>query len=456
MFKNLLKSEFSKNVMTLLTGSAIAQFIPLLLTPILSRLFSPEEFGLFAFYISIVTLFSAFATGRYELAILLPKEDKKAINIVVLCFFILTSVCLVLFGLVFFFENGIISLIKKPELKGWLYFVPLTLFFISSYSIFTYWSNRKARFAQTSKGTVALATNKVGVNLYGGLLKSGFFESKVSSLEFFKAIFKKAYVIPSGVSTVGLGGLILGTFVGYFSAVFYFVVQFLRNDKKLLGNVNKETLKEMARKHDKFPKINSIHALADQFKNSGVIYVISYIFGDIVLGFYSMTLRILTTPLAVIGNSFGQVFLQKTANIYSNHGDFIPLIKKTVSKLSLIAAPIFILILLFGPQLISFVLGEKWSVAGEYARYLTPWLYLNFIFSPIFQVAVVIERQKELFYLALLGNAIVFGSILIGGLVFKEIKISFIFMSVLNIFYYVYCYWYILKVSKIAIEQNEQ
>ena len=80
MFKKLLKSEFSRNVMTLLTGSVIAQFIPLLLTPILSRLFSPEEFGLFAFYISIITLFSAIATGRYELAILLPKDDKKAIN----------------------------------------------------------------------------------------------------------------------------------------------------------------------------------------------------------------------------------------------------------------------------------------------------------------------------------------------------------------------------------------
>ena len=455
MFKNLLKSEFSRNVMTLMTGSAIAQFIPLMLTPILSRLFSPEEFGLFAFYISIITLFSAIATGRYELAILLPKDDKKAINVLALCFIILISICTTLLAIVFFFEEGIIQFIQKPDLKGWLYFIPLTLFFTSSYSIFTYWSNRKARFTDTSVGIVSLSTTKVGVNLYAGLSKVNFFEAKASFLEFFKALFKKSYTIPSGVSAIGIGGLILGSFIGYFSAVFYFIIKFFKNDRGLISSINKVTIKEMARKHDKFPKINSIHALADQFKNSGVIYVISYIFGDIILGFYSMTLRILTTPLAVIGNSFGQVFLQKTANIYSNHGNFIPLIKKTVSKLSLIAAPIFILILLFGPQLFSFVLGEKWSVAGEYARYLTPWLFLHFVFSPIFQVAVVIQRQKELFYLALLGNAIVFGSILIGGLVFKEIKISFIFMSLLNIFYYVYCYWYILKVSKIAIEQNE-
>ena len=455
MFKNLLKSEFSRNVMTLMTGSAIAQFIPLMLTPILSRLFSPEEFGLFAFYISIITLFSAIATGRYELAILLPKDDKKAINVLALCFIILISICTTLLAILFFFEEGIIQFIQKPDLKGWLYFIPLTLFFTSSYSIFTYWSNRKSRFADTSVGIVSLSTTKVGVNLYAGLSKVNFFEAKASFLEFFKALFKKSYAIPSGVSAIGIGGLILGSFVGYFSAVFYFIIKFFKNDRGLISSINKVTIKEMARKHDKFPKINSIHALADQFKNSGVIYVISYIFGDIILGFYSMTLRILTTPLAVIGNSFGQVFLQKTANIYSNHGNFIPLIKKTVSKLSLIAAPIFILILLFGPQLFSFVLGEKWSVAGEYARYLTPWLFLHFVFSPIFQVAVVIQRQKELFYLALLGNAIVFGSILIGGLVFKEIKISFIFMSLLNIFYYVYCYWYILKVSKIAIEQNE-
>tara|TARA_B110000967_G_scaffold81442_1_gene84161 strand:- start:3238 stop:4599 length:1362 start_codon:yes stop_codon:yes gene_type:complete len=452
MFKKLLKSEFSRNVMTLLTGSAIAQFIPLLLTPILSRLFSPEEFGLFAFYISIITLFSAIATGRYELAILLPKDDKKAINVLALCFIILISICTTLLAILFFFEEGIIQFIQKPDLKGWLYFIPLTLFFTSSYSIFTYWSNRKSRFADTSVGIVSLSTTKVGVNLYAGLSKVNFFEAKASFLEFFKALFKKSYAIPSGVSAIGIGGLILGSFVGYFSAVFYFIIKFFKNDRGLISSINKVTIKEMAKEHEKFPKINSIHALTDQFKNSGVIYVISYIFGDIILGFYSMTLRILTTPLAVIGNSFGQVFLQKTASIYSDKGDFIPLIKKTISKLSLIAAPIFILILLFGPQLFSFVLGEKWEIAGEYARYLTPWLFLHFVFSPIFQVAVVIGRQKELFYLSLVGNSIVFGSILIGGYFFKDIKISFLILSTLNVGYYIYSYNYILKISKKAIQ----
>lgn len=452
MFKNLLKSEFSRNVMTLLTGSAIAQFIPLLLTPILSRLFSPEEFGLFAFYLSIITLFSAIATGRYELAILLPKEDKKAINIVALCFIILSSICVTIFAMIFFFEDGIIKFIQKPDLKGWIYFIPITLFFTSSYSIFTYWSNRKSRFANTSVATVTLSTTKTGVNLYGGLLKSNFFNGDISFIEFFKTLFKKTYVIPSNITSIGMGGLILGSFVGYFSSVFFFIIKFFKKDRKLLADINKVTIKEMAKKHEKFPKINSIHALADQFKNSGVIYVISYIFGDLILGFYSMTLRILTTPLAVIGNSFGQVFLQKTANIHSNKGDFIPLINKTISKLSLIAAPIFIVILFFGPQLFSFVLGDKWEIAGEYARYLTPWLFLHFVFSPIFQVAVVVGRQKELFYLSLVGNTIVFGSILIGGYFFKEIKISFLILSILNVGYYIFSYKYILNISKKAIK----
>jgi O-antigen/teichoic acid export membrane protein len=453
MFKNLLKSEFSRNVMTLLTGSAIAQFIPLLLTPILSRLFSPEEFGLFAFIISIISLFSAIATGRYELAILLPKEDKKAINVFALCFIILISICLILFGLVFFFEDGIINFIQKPSLKGWLYFIPLTLFFTSSYVIFTYWSNRKARFIDTSIGTVIMSSTKTGVNLYAGLSKVNFFESKASFLEFFKALFKKSYVIPSGISTIGIGGLILGSFVGYSSAVFFFSIKFFKNDRGLLSSINKETIKEMAKKHDKFPKINSVHALTDQFKNSGVIYVISYIFGDLVLGFYSMTLRILTTPLAIIGNSFGQVFLQKTASIHADNGDFIPLIKKTISKLSLIATPIFILILLFGPQLFSFVLGEKWVVAGEYARYLTPWLFLHFVFSPVFQVAVIIEKQEQLFYVSLVHNVIVLGSILIGGFVFNEIKLGFLILSILQIGFYFFAYRWVLKISHNSVNR---
>ena len=82
--KNRAKSEFTKNVLTLMTGTSIAQAIPIAITPILTRIYSPNEFGLFALYMSIVSVVVIMATGRYELAIVLPKNNEDAANIVAL------------------------------------------------------------------------------------------------------------------------------------------------------------------------------------------------------------------------------------------------------------------------------------------------------------------------------------------------------------------------------------
>ena len=116
MKKYLPTSEFSKNVITMLTGNMIAQLIPLLITPILSRLFSVEEFGVFALYSSIATFFMVVAAGRYETAILLPKEDRDAVNILALSFLILTGISLLLMIVVLVFP--VADLFNTPELAN--------------------------------------------------------------------------------------------------------------------------------------------------------------------------------------------------------------------------------------------------------------------------------------------------------------------------------------------------
>jgi len=78
------KSEFSRNVLTLMTGTTIAQAIPIAISPVLIRIYTSEDFGVFALYMSIASILSVVATGRYEMAIMLPKKDSDAINVVVL------------------------------------------------------------------------------------------------------------------------------------------------------------------------------------------------------------------------------------------------------------------------------------------------------------------------------------------------------------------------------------
>ena len=103
MFNKLKpKSEFSRNVLTLMTGTTIAQAIPIAISPILTRIYAPEDFGMFALYMSVASIISVIATGRYELAIMLPKKDEDAVNIVALSIIISFFVSFISLLIVFF------------------------------------------------------------------------------------------------------------------------------------------------------------------------------------------------------------------------------------------------------------------------------------------------------------------------------------------------------------------
>jgi O-antigen/teichoic acid export membrane protein len=444
----IIKSEFGKNVLTLMTGSTISQIIPLALIPVLTRLFSPEEFGVYTFYMSLITFFLVVSAGRYEQAIVLPKEKKEAINVLGLSFSILFAFVSILFLILLLFKDYIEYKINLPILNDWLWFLPICVFFASSYRILTYWSNRNKRFKGTSYSVISQTGTRMTTQLVGGVEKYQIISEKGNLFTFFKSIFKKSWINPEGVTPLGVGSLIISYAVGFLIGTLVLLFPFIKNDRKLLKEISWSEMKTQAKVYEKFPKINSLHSLGDELKNFGVTSTLLYVFGDMVLGFYSMTFRILRAPLSVIGNSFAQVFYQKAAEMHANKQNYVPLVDKTVKKLALIALPIFLTILFFGPFLFEFVLGDKWRVAGEYAQYLTPWLFLNFIISPIQQIGIIVNKQGVIFLFSLLGNAIIFGSIFIGGYVFDNVFVGFIILSSLQVFYYLWVYLWIKSEAK--------
>src|SRR2546425_10423373 len=112
MFSRLLpKSEFIRHILTLITGTTIAQAIPLVVTPILTRIYSPQDFGLFALYMSIIAILGVVATGRYELAIMLPEKDEDAINVVYISFIITLATSLITLIVFWFFNTEFTSIL---------------------------------------------------------------------------------------------------------------------------------------------------------------------------------------------------------------------------------------------------------------------------------------------------------------------------------------------------------
>ncbi len=142
-FKKLHGSEFARNVGTLMSGTAIAQAIPVLVSPILSRIYSPDDFGILALFMAISIVISVISTGRYELAIMLPEEKRDASNILALAVILTFFTSIVTLILILILKGFIADFFDEPGIENWLYLIPLVVLFTGTYNTFNYWSTRR-------------------------------------------------------------------------------------------------------------------------------------------------------------------------------------------------------------------------------------------------------------------------------------------------------------------------
>jgi len=170
----LLNNDFNKNVLILSGGTVVAQTLTIFISPILTRLYSPEDFGTYAIFLSIVSIVLVISCGRYELAIMLPEKDEDAINVAALAFIINTTVSLLFFFLILIFKDPILNLLKADSLSFWIYLAPLTIFFIGLFYILNYTNNRFKLYKDISKATIMRSIVNASMLLLMGVLKTGF------------------------------------------------------------------------------------------------------------------------------------------------------------------------------------------------------------------------------------------------------------------------------------------
>jgi O-antigen/teichoic acid export membrane protein len=232
------------------------------------------------------------------------------------------------------------------------------------------------------------------------------------------------------------------------------VIYLFRKLKNEIANdfkkIDFKKIKAIAKRYDSFPKVNSFQALSDMFQVSGIVYFLIFFFNQSIVGIYSLTARVLQAPMNLIGSAIAQVFYQQASHMVHSGENLNLLVKQTIIRNFLIALPVLITLLLFGPSLFSFVFGEKWQSAGIYAQVLSPWIFLDFIRSPISQVPVILGKQKKLFLLSLTGNIILALVMTYGGLK-KNVLYGFYLFSFLQ------CIWMLIIIAwiyKLSLEKN--
>ena len=419
MFKYFFsKSEFSKNVLTLVSGTTISQIVVLATAPILSRIYSPQEFGIFATYFSIVSAIVIFSAGRYELAIVLPETDEEAINLFAIAFIIniFVSVVSLLISLVviFFFA---VNFHLSDKLIFWLYFIPLFVFLIGTYQVLNNWAMRKKNYKSISQYRISNSLATVLTNI-------GF-----------------------GVFLPGESGLFIGNLLGNLVSLFVFWKTAFSNLRSLASHINTKEMKAAAIKYKHFPLTNSFLAASGIFQVSGIIYFTSYFFNQAVVGAFSYTIRVLQAPMNFIGGAISQVFYQQASIIKADNEQLKKLVFGTIKKSSFVSLPFLIVLLLWGPQLFAFVFGKEWEIAGQYARILSPWIFLDFIRATVSQLVLIVEKQKPYLIFSVLGNLILILSMMIGGMVTHNILDGFMIFSACNSLLTVYILFWMYKLS---------
>jgi O-antigen/teichoic acid export membrane protein len=346
-----------------MTGTTVAQAIPIAISPILTRIYTPEDFGLFALFVAITSVFGSIANGRYELAIMLPNNDEDAINVSALGIIITCILSLVLLFTLVLFNNTICNILNNQDISLWLYFVPLVVFLIGSFNVLNYYNTRKKQFKDISKSIIIKSIVLAVLQLVIGFIKTG------------------------------VTGLISGQIISQIFANSRLVKNII-GDKKLISAINIRKMIFLAKRYISFPKFSMPAILANTLSLQLTNILISAFYSLTTLGFYSLVQRVLGMPSALIGNSIGQVFFQEATLEKKKTGQANKTFKSTVKKLIIIGLPFYIFLFFVVKDLFLFVFGENWGQAGEYAQILIPLFFIRFVVSTVTSINSVFELQK--------------------------------------------------------------
>ncbi len=354
MLNNLLhrfipQSGIVRNFLVLLSGGAIAQILPALLSPVISRLYSPADFAEFAFWSNLANTIAVIATLRYELAIVLPKEDNSAKQLLKGGILISGVIAFLTFILVWIsigrFRQPALPLVIFSGLAG------IYVFMVGVNQSISYWLIRKKQFHKSS-------INKM-VQSFG--------------LVFFTLLFG-FYALSSG--------LVYGYVLGALGLCVFSVWQIRKAGIDFMP-VNWVLINQELIQYKQFPVFNTLPALLNSFSTAlPVFFVVTY-FSSNESGQFAFVRQYVMVPLMFLAGLISQVYFADVAERIKNNkpilDNFIQIVK-VLAGFSLLTILIFVP---FGKPIFNFIFGDNWEMAGGFASVMILSIGLQFVVSPL-------------------------------------------------------------------------
>jgi O-antigen/teichoic acid export membrane protein len=388
-------------IATLMSGALIAQVVTLAFIPIITRLYTPEEFGLYSAFFALISIIGSVSSLKYDQAIMLPKSDKDAQALLFLSSILTFIFTLLSFFLIIIFYDFILNYFDGN--KFIIYFIPIGIFSIGMVQILNAYSSRNQFYKTLSKVRVLNAFSVVSIQ---GSIR---------------------YIM-------SLDGLIIGKIIADLISLFTLIKFHTKKQTLHLSSLSKRRIKVVSKKYDHFPKYQSITVFLNSISQNIPILLLTSLYSIEIAGFYALTIRVLRTPITLIGSATREVYYQKASKMYANNENFFNLyFKTTLGLLKLFIIP-FILILFFGDYIFSFVFGQQWIISGEYSKILIFWYLFAFINSPSIMTYSILHIQSIQLKIEILSLFLRVIALYTGYYIYNDVINSIILFVIASVF----------------------
>lgn len=419
----LRKSSFASDVLKMVSGTTFSQIFGIIASPILSRLFTPTEFGIYQIFTSIWNMISVIASLRYELTIVLPEEDSDAVNLLAVSSFFSLLIGLMTIPVFLIWGESICVRLKAPQLYPWLWLISLNVILMGIYTSLNYWNIRTKNFGRLSATRVTNSLVSAG-----GQMGIGFLGNKIEV------------------------GLIIGTMIGTIASTGQLAWQIWKNDsRKFISSLSLKRMLELMVRFKKFPMFNTWSALLNNVSVQLPAFMLSSAFSSTIVGYFSMGNRILRMPLMLIGTSLSQVFFQRVS-VARRDGTLPDLVYSLFARMVTLGLFPFVLLTFVGEEMYIIIFGAQWAQAGVYTEVLSIWTFFVFINAPISILFTALEKQEA----SLLFNAALFITrflSLYAGIQIGDAYLTLFLYSITGVVMYaLYSFW-IIKVADVSLKK---
>lgn len=364
-WKKLKRNIFFQNIAVVAGGNATARLIGIVAAPVITRLYTPEEYGLFSVFISIIGVTGSLATLRYAVTIPIVKEEKLVSNVIKLCFLITFSLSLLWFLVIELLGGFIAVKLSAEQIQSYLWLIPVAFFSKGVYEALNNLAIRHQKFRLITRTKVSQGISSTGVKIGLGA---------------------------AGVTPLGL-------FVGQITQEAAGIISLFFRLKKLSPVFNEKFswpgIKYVAKRYKKFPLVQSWSQLLLALGAQLPVLMLGAFYGVEIVGVFGLAQNMINMPIDLIGQSVAQVYYAEISKYgRSNPKKIYRLSVSLIKKLFWVGLIPVGSLLAFGPWLFKLVFGPEWIDAGVYARFLSILILTRFISSPIANIFNLYEKQS--------------------------------------------------------------